>query len=346
MITIKKGAKIAIIGDGGWGTTLAILLHKKGYKVSLWGPFPEYLQVLDKKRVNPKFLPGVSIPPGLRFSANINTAVENAALVVLAVPSHFLREVLARIKPEQISKKIILSAVKGIENDTLLRMSEVVDEVLGRQQKAVLSGPTISYEVAKGLPATCVVASEQECLAAVVQDVFMDKHFRVYTSTDVVGVELGGALKNVIAIACGISDGLGFGANTKAAILTRGLVEICRLGQAMGARTETFSGLSGLGDLVTTCISSQGRNRWVGEQIGRGKKLKNILSGMEMVAEGVRTVKSVVKLAEKYRVEMPISAKVYAVLYHNQNPREAVEELMVRQKKQEDIRREAKRVHV
>ena len=334
-MAIEKGAKVVVIGDGGWGTTLAILLHNKGYKVCLWGPFPDYLELLDDKRENPKFLPGVNIPRGISFLADIRLAVQKASLIVLAVPSHFLRGVLSGIKGEDFSRSVILSVAKGIENETLMRMSEVIEDVLGRSNIAVLSGPTISYEVARGIPTTCVVSSNGLKLADEMQNVFRGERFRVYTSTDVVGVELGAALKNVIAIACGISDGLGFGANTKAAILTRGLVEISRLGKAQGARPETFAGLSGLGDLVTTCISTHGRNRWVGEQIGKGKKLKEILDKMEMVAEGVRTTKSAFMLAEKYSVEMPITAQIYTVLYQQKDPEVAVNELMSRQKKAE-----------
>ena len=334
-MAMKKGARVAVIGDGGWGTTLAILLKFKGYKVSLWGPFADYIRLLDKKRINSKFLPGVKIPREIIFSAEIGEVISGSSLIVLAVPSHFLRGVLAKIKGEDLSGPIILSAVKGIENDTLMRMSEVVEDVLGKTRTVVLSGPTISYEVARGIPATCVVSSEDAGLAKEAQDVLMSERFRVYTSADVVGVELGGALKNVIAIACGISDGLGFGTNTKAAILTRGLVEIGRLGQAQGAKAETFSGLSGLGDLVTTCISTHGRNRWVGEQIGKGKKLKDILAKMEMVAEGVKTTKSAFMLAKKYNVEMPITAQVHAVLYEDKDPKAAVSELMLREKKAE-----------
>ncbi|MBN2097172.1 MAG: NAD(P)-dependent glycerol-3-phosphate dehydrogenase [Candidatus Omnitrophica bacterium] len=335
MNTIAKGAKITLIGDGGWGTTLAILLKQQGYRVSLWGPFADYLRILDKKRQNPKFLPGVKIPKEISFSEHLQEAIQDAALIILAIPSHFLRGVLKRIKKESLGGTLILSAVKGIENDTLMRVSELIQDVWGRQSVAVLSGPTISYEVARGIPTTCVVASEDIALAEQIQDIFICERFRVYTSCDLVGVELGGALKNVIALACGISDGLGFGANTKAAILTRGLVEITRLGLKMGARQETFYGLSGLGDLVTTCISTHGRNRWVGEQIGKGKKLPDILSKMEMVAEGLRTAKSAFMLAQKYNVEMPITRQIYAVLYEDKDPRQAVRDLMLREKKAE-----------
>ena len=332
---MEKGTKVAVIGDGGWGTTLAILLNKQGFKVSLWGPFADYLQLLEKKRQNLKFLPEVEIPEEISFSADIRKVIQKAGLIVLAVPSHFLRSVLTKIKGVDLSDALILSAVKGIENDTLMRMSELIKDVLGKLKLAVLSGPTISYEVARGIPTTCVVSSDDIKLAAEMQDIFMSERFRVYTSNDLIGVELAGALKNVIAIACGISDGLRFGANTKAAILTRGLVEISRLGQAMGAKLETFSGLSGLGDLVTTCISSHGRNRWVGEQIGRGRKLQDILSEMEMVAEGVKTAKSAFMLAERHQVEMPITAQIFAVLYQNKDPKAAVDDLMLRQKKSE-----------
>ncbi|MFH1245068.1 MAG: NAD(P)H-dependent glycerol-3-phosphate dehydrogenase [Candidatus Omnitrophota bacterium] len=332
---LAKGTKVAVIGDGGWGTTLAVLLANKGYKVCLWGPFTDYLAVLDKERKNPKFLPGIKIPREISFIPDIGQAIRAAGLIVLAVPSHFLRGVLESMKGEDISAAVVLSAVKGIENNTLLRMSELVRTVLGDVPLAVLSGPTISYEVARGVPTTCVAASERMELAEEAQDAFMNERFRIYTSSDVVGVELGGALKNVIAIACGISDGLGFGANTKAAILTRGLVEISRLGQAMGAKAETFAGLSGLGDLVTTCVSCHGRNRRVGEQLGQGKKLAEILSAMDMVAEGIKTAYSAVMLAGKYNVEMPITAQVFAVLHQDRNPRDAVTELMLRQKKAE-----------
>ncbi len=334
-MAIEKGARVAVIGDGGWGTTLAILLHNQGYKVGLWGPFADYLKVLDKKRENPKFLPGIKIPSGISLSADINQLIPDAALIILAIPSHFLRGVLGKINKGDISDSAFLSASKGIENDTLMRVSEVVEDVLGPLRLAVLSGPNISYEVARGLPATSVVSSREVKLAEEIQDVLMTQRFRVYTSDDVVGVELGGALKNIVAIACGISDGLGFGANTKAAILTRGLVEISRLGLTLGAKQETFAGLSGLGDLVTTCISSHGRNRRVGEQIGKGMKLREVLAETEMVAEGVRTTKSAVMLAERYKVEMPISEQIFQVLYEDKDPRTAVNDLMLRQKKAE-----------
>ncbi len=335
MTRIKKDTKITVIGDGGWGTTLALMLAKQGYKVSLWGPFADYLKILDKKRRNPKFLPGVVIPREISFTADINQAVEGSRLVVLAVPSHFLRQVLEKLRGKDYPGVIFLSAVKGIENDTLLRMSELAREVLGEIDIAALSGPNIAYEVARGIPATSVAASSDITLAEAVQDVLMSECFRVYTTADIIGVELGGALKNIIAIACGISDGLQFGANTKAAILSRGLVEISRLGQTEGADPKTFSGLSGVGDLVTTCISTHGRNRWLGEQIGKGKKIKDLLSQMQMVAEGVRTTKSAYMLAQRHNIEMPITEQIYQVLYEDKDPKTAVSDLMLREKKSE-----------
>ena len=247
---------ICVIGDGGWGTTLAILLSKKKFNVTVWGAFPDYIVVLKAKKENEKFLPGVKIPDNIQFTSSMAEALNGKELVVLAVPSQFARGVLTILKMESISGKKFVSVIKGIENNTLKCISEVIYDVLGKQNLAVLSGPTIALEVANGAPTTVVAASDNPELAKEVQDVFMTERFRVYTSGDVIGVELGGSLKNIIAIAAGATDAMGFGANAKAALLTRGLVEIVRLGVAMGAKRETFYGLSGLGDLTTTCISS------------------------------------------------------------------------------------------
>jgi len=327
--------KIAIIGDGGWGTTLAILLYKKGYKVALWGAFSDYIEFLKRKRTNRKFLQGVKIPRGLYISSNLKAVVQDSKVVVLAVPSQFMRRVLKKLKRGDVSKKIILSATKGIEPSTLMRMSEVIKQETGSMELAVLSGPTIAQEVAHMVPTTAVIASRDIRIAKFLQDVFMTTRFRIYTSNDLIGVELGGSLKNIIAIACGISDGLGFGANTKAAILSRGLSEISRLGSRLGADIKTFSGISGLGDLVTTCISKYSRNRFVGEEIGKGKRLKGILKKMEMVAEGVTTTKSAYRLGIKYKVDIPITNEVYKVLYKDKKPLRAVNDLMRREKKRE-----------
>ena len=328
--------KIAVIGDGGWGTTLAVLLDKRGFKVSLWGAFKDYVKKLDTKRVNTKFLPGIKIPKTIFITSDLKTAVCGADLILFAVPSQYMRSVLKQlIKIDLSPKTCFLSAAKGIESATLMRMSEVIVDVLGDVNIAVLSGPTISHEVSRNMPTTVVVASKDEALAKHIQHIFMTNDFRVYTSTDVIGVELGGSLKNVIAIAAGILDGLKLGANTKAALLTRGLVEISRLGISAGAKKETFYGISGLGDLVTTCISKYGRNRWFGEQIGKGKKPKNILSNTEMVVEGVITAKTAYELTKKYRVEMPIAEQVYEVIYKGKPPRKAMQDLMARSPKAE-----------
>lgn len=327
--------KVTVLGDGGWGTTLSILLTKKGYNVSLWGVFPEYLEILKTKRENPKFLPGVRISKSIYISSDLREITKDAELLILAIPSLFMRRVLKRLKDSSFKNRIILSVTKGVESNTLMRMSEIISEVLGNVNLAVLSGPTIAHEVARGIPTTCVIASKDEELSNRLQEIFMTERFRVYTNSDLVGVELGGALKNIIAIACGISDGLGYGANTKAALLARGLAEISRLGVAMGARRETFWGISGLGDLVTTCISPHSRNRAVGERIGRGGKLKDILSSMEMVAEGIYTAKSAYRLSLKYNVELPITKEVYLVLYRNKKPLDAVNDLMKRERKKE-----------
>jgi len=327
---------IAVIGDGGWGTALAILLSKKGFGVSLWGAFPDYVEILKSGRENIKFLPSVKIPNDIKITASLDEALHDGGLVVLAVPSQYMRSVLTMLKMENFSGKILVSVTKGIENKTLKRMSEVIEEVLGNCRLGVLSGPTIALEVVNGAPTTIVSSSQDLELAKEVQDIFMTDRFRVYTNTDIIGVELGGSLKNIIAIAAGALDALGFGTNAKAALLTRGLVEIVRLGAAMGAKKDTFYGLSGLGDLTTTCISQYSRNRWLGEEIGKGKKLKNILKETDMVIEGVATAKSAHDLAKKYNVEMPITSEIYNVLYENKDPKKAVHDLMTRSPKMEN----------
>ncbi len=326
--------KIAVIGDGGWGTTLGIHLCNFGHTVSMWGPFPDYASILDRKRENVKFLPGVKIPRNITISSDIDKTVKGARLVVLAVPSVYMREVVHRLNVSKGSAKFI-SAAKGIENKTLLRMSEVIPKILGKVKLAVLSGPSIAYEVARSMPTTVVVASEDGAFAKEVQSVFMTERFRVYTSSDVIGVELGGSLKNIIAIASGIADGLGFGANSKAAILTRGVQEIMRLGLAMGAKKETFSGLSCMGDLITTCMSRHSRNRWFGEEIGKGKKPQEVIKGTEMAIEGFTTTRSTYELAKRFKVEMPITNEIYESLYNGKDPAEAVKSLMTRTPKSE-----------
>ncbi len=327
--------RIAILGDGGWGTTLAVLLSNKGYPVTLWGAFPDYAQTMAKTRLNPRFLPGVRLPEQIEITGEVKSAVQDKAVVVLAIPSQYTRKTLKKIAGCFSKKTIFLSVTKGIEIGSNKRISEVIRSELGAVKLAVLSGPTIASEVASGIPTTAVAASADKKIRKTIQEIFSTKTFRVYTNPDITGVELGGSIKNVIAIACGVSDGLGFGTNTKAAILTRGLAEISRLGKAMGAKPETFSGISGLGDLVTTCISTQSRNRSVGELIGKGKTLKEIYAHMQMVAEGVPTAKSAYALSLKYKIDMPIIREVYYLLYKNKSPRQAVKDLMTRKSKEE-----------
>jgi len=328
--------KISIIGDGGWGTALSLVLSQKGLEVSLWGVFKDYIESVARTRENVKFLKGVRIPQSVNITASLNDAINKSDAVILAIPSKYFRGVLGEVKKAAKGDKIYISATKGIESDTLMRMSEVAGDVLGKNKRvAAVSGPSIAVEVANGLPTTLVAACEDINLAKQAQDALMCPTLRVYTSTDVIGVELGGSLKNIIAIAAGMSDSLGFGTNTKAAILTRGLAEITRLGVIMGAKQETFAGLSGIGDLVTTCISPYSRNRWFGEMLGMGKKAKDIVRQTEMVVEGVTTTKSAYELSKKYNVDMPITREIYEIIYNDKSPKDVVRDLMLRSAKPE-----------
>ncbi len=324
----QKDTKISVLGDGGWGTALAILLAQKGYPVQLWGAFPKYVEDVRKKRENFKFLPGFKIPESVFLSSDIRKAVLWADMIVLAVPSQYLRSVTQKVKKDKIHHKLFVTVAKGVETKTLKVMSQVIHDELGRVSLCVLSGPTIAREVAMKIPAAASVASTNPQNAAKVRKIFMTDYFSVFESDDVLGVELGGSLKNVIAISAGIVEGLGFGSNTQAALFARGVAEMARLGHAMGARRETFMGLSGLGDLATTCLSRHSRNRSLGEDIGKGKRLKHILKGTEMVVEGVETSKAAYKLAKRFKIAMPITEAVYNILFNNHDPREAVKALM------------------
>lgn len=329
MVQQIKG--IAILGDGGWGTTLAIYLSKKGYQVNLWGPFADYVRFLDKHRVNKKFLPGIKIPKGIVILDQLALAVKDTDLVVLSIPSKYALSVIRQLKKFQFSDKILLSVIKGIEKSTLRPISEIIYQELGNIPFAVLSGPTIAMEVASGIPSAAVVAAKDIRIAQKLQRVFSSESFRLYKNSDVLGVEIAGSVKNIIAIACGVCDGLGYGSNTKAAILTRGLAEMTRLGVTLGAQRQTFYGLSGLGDMVTTCFSPRSRNRSVGEQLGGGKSIARITQAMEMVAEGVTTVKAIFILSKKLNVSMPITREVYNIIYQRKNPLTAVKDLMTRE---------------
>ncbi len=333
----QKIQNISVIGDGGWGTTLAIHLVRQGYPVKLWSPFPEYAKIVSQTRYNSKFLPKIKLPKELDVISDLKQALDFCDLIVFASPSKYTPSILKHIKKTKIdlSKKIFLSVTKGIDTTYLLRMSEIIVKELGNIPLAVLSGPTIASEVAKGIPSTAVIASKKIAIAKAIQPVFNSETFRIYTNTDIVGVEIGGSIKNIIAVACGVCDGLGLGTNTKAALLTRGLAEMARLGKALGGREKTFAGLSGLGDLVTTCFSPKSRNRSVGEALGGGHSIKTIMSSMEMVAEGVETVKAAYKLSRKKNISMPITTEVYKIIYQNKSPAKAVEALMKRQMKSE-----------
>lgn len=330
--------KIGILGSGGWGTALAILLFNKGYDVILWEYDKTQAELVQKSRKNDKFLPGIVLPDGLVVTANIYDVLKSKDFVLLVTPSHTVREVCQKIKKTGIAGIKIVSAVKGIENKTCLRMSQVIKDVIpeiGADSIGVISGPSHAEEVAREVPTAVVVSSESGEFNKFIQETFFTNRFRVYMSDDVIGVELGGALKNIIAIASGMCDGLQFGDNTKAALFTRGIAEITRLGKKMGANPQTFSGLAGIGDLVVTCSSKHSRNRFVGEQLGKGKKLEEILNNMNMVAEGVKTTFSAYNVSKKYGVETPITEQVYEILFNDKDPLNGLNDLMTRKPKQE-----------
>jgi glycerol-3-phosphate dehydrogenase (NAD(P)+) len=330
--------RFVILGGGGWGTALSIVLGSKGADVKVWEYDNEQCERVTKSGENERFLPGVSIPPSVRFTSDISDAVEGREIVVFAVPSHTLRGVAKNLAKLDVSCAIVVSGTKGLEDDSLMRMSEVLADELpsGVADKiVVLAGPSHAEEVSRMCPTAVVAASSNLALAKQAQQLFSTNHFRVYSSEDVTGVELGVSIKNVIAIAAGICDGIGYGDNTKAALITRGLAEMTRLGVALGARRETFFGLAGVGDLVVTCLSRHSRNRHVGEQVGKGRSLEGVLSEMVMVAEGVRTTRSALHLARRHEVEMPITEQVYAVLFEGKDAHSAMDELMSRELKSE-----------
>ncbi len=328
--------KISIIGDGGMGSICAMLLCEKDLSVTMWGYDADQLAEIEAARENIRFLPGYKLPKRLVFESRDDKAVAEARLLVSAVPCQFMRNVWQRLKPHVPAEVPIVSVTKGIENSTLLRPSEILADILGPAHPiAALSGPTIADEVAGKMPATASVASADNALAKAVQDTFTTPYFRVYTNDDILGVELAGAMKNVIAIAAGVIDGISAGDNAKAALISRGLAEIKRLGLAMGAKEKTFAGLSGLGDLVTTCISPKGRNRSFGERIGKGLTTGQALATTDSVVEGVATCESVLALAKRYNIEMPITEAVHSVVVEGKSVQTAIHELMTRQLKAE-----------
>ncbi len=338
-MTLDKSSTIAVLGAGSWGTTLALLLNSKEYKVSLWEFRKDAAERLQRDRENKEFLPGIPLPAEISIHHNAAECLRGAGVVLLAIPSQFVRGALVSMIDTIPRDAIIVNAAKGIEEGSLKRPSEIVEELLPHslpEKYAALSGPSHAEEVSKGIPTSVVAASPSLDTAKYVQNLFSTPTFRVYAREDLVGVELGAALKNVIAIATGISDGLSFGDNTKGALLTRGLAEMSRLGVKLGGQPQTFAGLSGMGDLITTCMSRHSRNRYVGEQIGTGKTLNEVLQSMTMVAEGVKTTASSRELAHREGIPMPITEAVYTVLFENKPPHEAVAELMTRELKVED----------
>ncbi len=331
--------RTAVIGAGSWGTALARLLAEKGEAVTLWGHRPEHMAELAQRRENVRYLPGFVLPDSLVLETDIRAAVSEAQCVLMVVPSHGYRRVFAALQPHLRSGTLLVSAVKGIEVGTRMTMTAIMAEEAGDRKGefhyGVLSGPSFAREVAQHQPTAVTIAFAEQEAARAVQYLFATDYFRAYTGDDVIGLEISGAMKNVIAIAAGICDGLGYGLNSRAALITRGLAEITRMGVAMGANTRTFSGLGGLGDLVLTCTGSLSRNRTVGLKLGQGKTLAQALDEMTMVAEGVKTTKSCYNLARQLGVEMPILEQTYQVLYQDKDTREAVRELLSRNLKKE-----------
>ena len=330
-------AKISVIGSGGWGIALTILLYKNGHDLTIWSFDKREAEELKKTRQNKTKLPNILLPEDIKVTDDLKEAVDNKDVLILAVPSKAIRSVSKSLKDIIKDNQIIVNVAKGLEEDTLKTMTDIIEEELKgkKPQVAVLSGPSHAEEVGKGIPTTCVVSAHNKELTLYLQNIFMNPSFRVYTSPDMLGVEIGGALKNVIALAAGIADGLNYGDNTKAALITRGIKEISTLGVAMGGEQSTFYGLTGLGDLIVTCASMHSRNRRAGILLGQGKTLDEAIKEVNMVVEGVYSAKSALMAAKKYNVEIPIIEQVNAVLFENKNAAEAVNELMIRDKKLE-----------
>ena len=329
-------ASIGVIGAGSWGTALAYLLYQNGHDVTLWSIVEAEVELLTTKRENPDKLPGVKLPDSMVITSDLQEAVSGKDVLVLAVPSLFVRSTACKMKEYVGKGQIIVNVAKGIEDGTLHTLSQVIGSELPQAEIAVMSGPSHAEEVGQGIPTTIVVGARNRETAEYLQNIFMSNVFRVYTSPDVLGVVLGGALKNVVALAAGIADGLGYGDNTKAALITRGITEIARLGMAMGGKLETFSGLSGIGDLIVTCASMHSRNRRAGILIGKGYSYEEAMKEVNMVVEGVYSAKAAIGLAEKYQVQIPIIEQVNEVLFHGKKADEAVKDLMLRDKKLEN----------
>ena len=330
-------AKVGIIGAGSWGCALAWLLCNNGNQVTMWSALEDEIQMLQKTHEHKDKLPGVKLQEEIRFTTDLQEAIEGSEVLVLAVPSPFTRSTAAKMAPFIKEGQKIVNVAKGIEETTLMTLSQIIEQEIPQAEVAVLSGPSHAEEVGKGIPTTIVVGSKEKETAEFLQNLFMSKVFRVYTSSDVLGIELGAALKNVVALAAGIADGLGYGDNTKAALITRGIAEIARLGISMGGRIETFYGLTGIGDLIVTCASMHSRNRRAGILIGKGASMEEAMAEVKMVVEGVYSAKAGYALSQKYQVSMPIIEQVNQVLFEGKPAAEAVGELMLRDKKVENI---------
>lgn len=328
-------AKISVLGAGSWGTALAVLLYNNGHEVTLWSALADEVKMLSEKREHETKLPGVRLPDNMEITTDLKKSLLDPDAAVLAVPSPFTRSTAHQMSSFTRKGQIVVNVAKGVEEHTLMTLSEIISEEIPQADVCVLSGPSHAEEVGKGIPTTCVVSAEKRETAEFLQGIFMSPVFRVYTTPDILGVELGGALKNVIALAAGTADGLGYGDNTKAALITRGIAEIARLGTKMGAKIETFYGLSGMGDLIVTCASVHSRNRKAGYLMGKGYTMKEAMDEVKMVVEGVYSAKAAKSLAEKFQVEMPIIEEVNKVLFENKPAAEAVQDLMLRDKKVE-----------
>ena len=328
-------AKIGVIGAGSWGTALARLLTNNGHDVIMWSIIEDEIAMLKSEHEHKDKLPGVKLPEALKFTTDLQEAVAGKEVLVLAVPSAFTRSTSRSLKELVAKGQIIVNVAKGIEEDSLMTLSQIIEQEIPQATVAVLSGPSHAEEVGKDMPTTCVVGAKKRETAEYIQNIFMSPNFRVYTSPDVLGIEVGAALKNVVALAAGIADGLGCGDNTKAALITRGITEIARLGTAMGGKFETFAGLSGIGDLIVTCASMHSRNRRAGILIGKGATMKEAMDEVKMVVEGVYSAKAARSLAAKYQIDMPIITEVNEVLFENKPAREALTDIMSRDKKSE-----------
>ena len=328
-------AKISVLGAGSWGTALSLLLYNNGHKVTLWSALKDEVEMLSQKREHASKLPGVKLPEDMEITMDLEKVLEDPDVAVLAVPSPFTRSTAAQMAPYVKDGQKIVNVAKGVEEKTLMTLSEIIEQEIPNGEVCVLSGPSHAEEVGRGLPTTCVVSAKTRKTAEYLQGIFMSPVFRVYTTPDILGVELGGALKNVIALAAGTADGLGYGDNTKAALITRGIAEISRLGVKMGAKAETFYGLSGIGDLIVTCASVHSRNRKAGYLLGKGHTMEEAMKEVQMVVEGVYSAKAAKGLSEKYDVEMPIINEVNKVLFEGKASSEAVIDLMLRDKKVE-----------